>query len=105
ADWVIDLGPDGGARGGRLVAEGPPERIAAAAGSWTGELLRDVLARDEVAPAAGASEPARGEAAILAPARRRAPPAISSRRPSVRRLATRACGARALLVVGSIHAA
>ncbi|HZJ73043.1 MAG TPA: excinuclease ABC subunit UvrA, partial [Planctomycetota bacterium] len=35
ADWVIDLGPDGGTGGGRLVAEGPPETIMASAESWT----------------------------------------------------------------------
>jgi excinuclease ABC subunit A len=39
-DWVVDLGPDGGEAGGRLVAEGPPEVIAAAAESWTGRALR-----------------------------------------------------------------
>ncbi len=43
ADWVIDLGPEGGAGGGRVVAEGPPETIAAAADSWTGKFLREVL--------------------------------------------------------------
>jgi excinuclease ABC subunit A len=39
-DWVVDLGPDGGEGGGHLVAEGPPERIAATEGSWTGAFLR-----------------------------------------------------------------
>jgi excinuclease ABC subunit A len=43
ADWVIDLGPEGGARGGRVVAAGPPEAIAAVAESYTGRYLRDVL--------------------------------------------------------------
>ncbi len=43
ADWLIDLGPEGGARGGRLVAEGPPERVAATAASWTGHFLRPLL--------------------------------------------------------------
>jgi excinuclease ABC subunit A len=43
ADWVIDLGPEGGDGGGQLLAEGPPERIAAAPDSWTGQFLRDVL--------------------------------------------------------------
>jgi excinuclease ABC subunit A len=43
ADWVVDLGPEGGARGGHIVATGPPEVIAAAPDSYTGRYLRDVL--------------------------------------------------------------
>jgi len=43
ADWVVDLGPEGGAVGGRLVAEGTPEQVAAVAGSYTGQYLREVL--------------------------------------------------------------
>jgi excinuclease ABC subunit A len=44
ADWVIDLGPDGGAAGGRLVAAGTPEKVAAAADSHTGRFLARTLA-------------------------------------------------------------
>ena len=40
ADWILDLGPEGGDRGGRIVAEGTPERVAAATGSYTGAALR-----------------------------------------------------------------
>ena len=40
ADWIIDLGPEGGEGGGRLVAEGPPELVAGVASSWTGQYLR-----------------------------------------------------------------
>jgi excinuclease ABC subunit A len=43
ADWVIDLGPDGGAAGGRIVAQGTPEQVAAS-GTHTGEFLRRALA-------------------------------------------------------------
>lgn len=43
ADWVIDLGPEGGAAGGQVVAEGPPEQVAATEGSYTGAFLRKVL--------------------------------------------------------------
>jgi excinuclease ABC subunit A len=43
ADWVIDLGPEGGARGGRIVATGPPEAIVAAQDSHTGRYLREAL--------------------------------------------------------------
>ncbi|HZP24254.1 MAG TPA: excinuclease ABC subunit UvrA [Terriglobales bacterium] len=46
ADWVIDLGPEGGVRGGEIVAEGPPEAIAQAPGSYTGQWLARVLPRD-----------------------------------------------------------
>jgi excinuclease ABC subunit A len=42
ADWVIDLGPEGGVGGGRIVAEGPPERIAGVAESHTGAALRSL---------------------------------------------------------------
>jgi excinuclease ABC subunit A len=44
ADWVIDLGPDGGAAGGRLVAEGTPEAVAQVKESYTGQYLLHVLA-------------------------------------------------------------
>jgi excinuclease ABC subunit A len=40
ADWVIDLGPEGGDRGGQIVAEGTPEQIAASRKSYTGQYLR-----------------------------------------------------------------
>ncbi|MCC6561577.1 MAG: ATP-binding cassette domain-containing protein, partial [Xanthomonadales bacterium] len=40
ADWVIDLGPEGGARGGRIIATGTPEQLAAHAHSHTGHFLR-----------------------------------------------------------------
>ena len=45
ADWVIDLGPEGGDRGGTVVAEGTPEQVAKTAGSHTGEVLKPVLGR------------------------------------------------------------
>ena len=45
ADWVLDLGPDGGAGGGRLVAEGPPEAIVKVAESCTGQYLARYLPR------------------------------------------------------------
>jgi excinuclease ABC subunit A len=45
ADWVIDLGPDGGEAGGEIVAEGTPEAIAATPGSYTGKFLEELLRR------------------------------------------------------------
>jgi len=44
ADWVIDLGPDGGKRGGYIVAQGTPETVAAVAESYTGRFLKNTLA-------------------------------------------------------------
>jgi excinuclease ABC subunit A len=43
ADWLIDLGPEGGEGGGRIVAEGTPEDIASTAGSYTGKYLKPLL--------------------------------------------------------------
>jgi excinuclease ABC subunit A len=45
ADWVIDLGPEGGGRGGRIVAEGTPEQVARVKGSYTGQFLKPLLKR------------------------------------------------------------
>jgi excinuclease ABC subunit A len=45
ADWVIDLGPEGGDGGGEIVAEGTPEQLSRANGSFTGRYLKRVLAR------------------------------------------------------------
>ena len=39
ADWIIDMGPEGGAGGGQVVAEGTPEQVSKVAGSWTGKYL------------------------------------------------------------------
>jgi len=43
SDWVVDLGPEGGERGGMLVASGSPEQVAAVEASHTGRYLRSVL--------------------------------------------------------------
>ena len=46
ADWIIDLGPDGGSGGGTIVAEGTPEDVAKVEASHTGRFLRDILPTD-----------------------------------------------------------
>ncbi|MDQ7082184.1 MAG: hypothetical protein Q9N34_03730 [Aquificota bacterium] len=49
ADWVIDLGPEGGERGGQVVAVGTPEEIAEVPNSYTGMYLKKYLKKEEVA--------------------------------------------------------
>ena len=46
ADWVIDIGPEGGDGGGEIVAVGTPETVAKNAQSWTGRFLKPMLERD-----------------------------------------------------------
>jgi excinuclease ABC subunit A len=45
ADWIIDLGPEGGDGGGEIVAEGTPEDVVKEKRSYTGQFLKPVLAR------------------------------------------------------------
>jgi len=47
ADWILDFGPEGGDGGGKIVAFGTPESVAAEPASWTGRYLADILARHE----------------------------------------------------------
>jgi len=46
ADYIIDLGPEGGQRGGTVVAQGTPEEVAQVEGSYTGQFLRRILAEE-----------------------------------------------------------
>ena len=46
ADYIIDLGPEGGTRGGTIVAKGTPEEVANVEGSYTGKYLNKILTRD-----------------------------------------------------------
>ncbi|MFI9404105.1 excinuclease ABC subunit UvrA [Nocardia sp. NPDC052316] len=79
ADWVIDMGPEGGSGGGMVVAEGAPEDVAAVAESYTGQFLREALAEAE-APAektpakkASATKAAATKAAATKAAAKKAP--------------------------------
>jgi excinuclease ABC subunit A len=49
ADWIIDLGPEGGDGGGEIVAAGPPEAIVNQPRSYTGKFLKEVLGRRPLA--------------------------------------------------------
>jgi excinuclease ABC subunit A len=57
ADWVVDLGPEGGDGGGRILAAGTPEKIAAAGQSFTGRYLKPVLTKPNVRTILPADEP------------------------------------------------
>ena len=79
ADWIIDMGPEGGARGGLVVAEGTPEEVAAHPDSHTGEFLAPMLEgraaqqpRRKAAARRPAAEGARKKAAAKKPAAKRA---------------------------------
>ena len=50
ADWIVDLGPEGGDRGGTVVATGTPEEVAVHASSWTGKWLKPLLATRSAKP-------------------------------------------------------
>jgi excinuclease ABC subunit A len=52
ADWIIDLGPEGGDGGGEIVFAGPPEEIVRVERSYTGRFLQGVLGRKTAKPAA-----------------------------------------------------
>ena len=47
ADWILDLGPEGGDGGGELVAAGTPEDVAKSERSWTGRFLKETFERQE----------------------------------------------------------
>ncbi len=88
ADWIIDLGPEGGVRGGTIVAEGTPEEVARVPGSATGEYLARVLRGEPLVPLSDvtfadelgrATRPPSGSAAPAPAARKRAAAAASRR--------------------------
>ena len=54
ADWLIDLGPEGGDGGGMIVAAGTPEDVAKVEASWTGRYLKPLLERDKAREKAAA---------------------------------------------------
>ena len=46
ADWIVDMGPEGGINGGKIIAEGTPEKVSETKGSYTGEFLKKILFKD-----------------------------------------------------------
>jgi excinuclease ABC subunit A len=74
ADWIVDLGPEGGERGGYVIAEGTPEEVARAPGSATGEYLARVLRGEPLVPLSGVTFAE--SAGRIRPVPRQVPPAI-----------------------------
>ena len=79
ADWVIDMGPEGGSRGGTVIAEGTPEQIANSGDSYTGVFLKPILDGRAVSVGsiqpelvAATTDPPRKGAARTAPAKKAA---------------------------------
>jgi excinuclease ABC subunit A len=64
ADWIIDLGPEGGAAGGEIIAAGTPEQVAQVAKSYTGQHVKPLLERAKrdrkASPASGGGSGGRG---------------------------------------------
>ncbi|SFF18129.1 Excinuclease ABC subunit A [Actinacidiphila alni] len=87
ADWVVDMGPEGGNGGGQVVAEGTPEQIAGVPASHTGKFLRDVLGAERVSDAAAASaSPAPKKRATAA---KKAAPATAAKKTAAKKTAAK----------------
>jgi excinuclease ABC subunit A len=97
ADWIIDLGPEGGEGGGTVIAEGTPEDVATTPGSYTGAVLVPVLtAGGRVLPAAGRAgrraprskaDPAPVRAARKAPAKKTGVGTVAGKPPTAKKRA------------------
>jgi excinuclease ABC subunit A len=72
ADWIVDMGPEGGNRGGTVVAEGTPEEVAAHRDSFTGQYLRPLLG-DGAASPRRATTRRNGRRTAQEPARKKTP--------------------------------
>lgn len=64
ADWVIDLGPEGGPEGGRVIAEGTPEEVSREPASFTGRYLKRLLGQPRQLNGKGAQKPSKSEASV-----------------------------------------
>ncbi len=95
ADWLVDMGPEGGSRGGLVVAEGTPEEVAAHPDSFTGQFLKPVLEGRSVTqsrprrPAPAVPPPPTTKAAKKAAAKQAAAATAAAAKPSVKKSVTK----------------
>jgi excinuclease ABC subunit A len=98
ADWILDLGPEGGENGGRIVAEGRPATVATTPGSYTGEFLARYYTAEDAAEVSRqqAEEVAAAAAAAIAPKDTPPETAESTARPrkAAKKTAAKASGPR-----------
>lgn len=96
ADWLVDMGPEGGSRGGTVVAEGTPEAVAANPDSYTGQFLAPLLegraAKQPTRKATAKKAPAKAPAAKKAPARKAAAKKAATKAPAKKSAAGRKAG-------------
>jgi excinuclease ABC subunit A len=93
ADWVVDMGPEGGAGGGLVVAEGTPEQVAGVPASHTGKFLREVLGADRISDASVPAARKKATVAARTTARKTATKAVdntAAKKTAARKTATAA---------------
>ncbi|MFI9116800.1 excinuclease ABC subunit UvrA [Streptomyces venezuelae] len=96
ADWLIDMGPEGGSGGGLVVAEGTPEEVAAVSTSHTGKFLREILGADRVSDAVvPAARGTKRTAAKKAPAKATAKTAATKTAAPAKKTAAKKTAAKA----------
>jgi excinuclease ABC subunit A len=61
ADWIVDLGPEGGEAGGEVIAAGTPEQVAGVPTSYTGQFLAELVEAEEPAPVPRRARPRKRE--------------------------------------------
>jgi excinuclease ABC subunit A len=93
ADWLVDMGPEGGSRGGTVVAEGTPEAVAAVPESYTGQFLAPLLEGREAEQPTGkrapaATAPAKKAPAKKAPAKKAPAKKASAKKPAAKKAAS-----------------
>ncbi|ABL82028.1 MULTISPECIES: excinuclease ABC subunit UvrA [unclassified Nocardioides] len=110
ADWLIDMGPEGGSRGGTVVAEGTPEEVAADPASFTGQFLAPLLAgrhaeqsADRAAPAEDG--PRRRTTAAKAVAKKAATKKPAAKKPAAKAAATTKSPAKKSATKGAVRKA